>query len=523
MTRRSRFQIGAGRTISLAQFVDLAAEGTTLVLAPAAIDAIARSRRIVDRHAASDSPVYGLNTGLGGNLEHRIPADALSAFQTQIIRGRMIALGDALPQAHCRAALLCRIVELAGGRTGVSQAAIDALIAMFNRGVTPVIPRHGSLGASDIGLVSHLVAPAIGLGEAWVDGQRMSGASALAAAGLAPCSLSPKDGLGLISHGSVTTSSAALVLAAISRHIREQFAVACLAFESYRGNPSIFDARLHAARPAAGQAEAAAHMRHGLAGGPLYKAGGPARIQDALCFREIAPVMGTLLAACNTAIEAAEIELNGTTCSPLVLPDDGEMLSSPNFHPSSLALALDALSIALAHYAWSSALRICKLMTASLSGLPKYLSPVGGGSAGYVSLQKTAGALYAEIRSRTMPSMLDSLPVSDTVEDMAPLAFLAARKIEEQLPALRYLSAIEATVAAQALDLRSAADFAGTAARLVHDAVRARVPRLDTDREPSLDVEQARIALDTAEFDAATRELFDGPFTAPRTPGVAVG
>jgi histidine ammonia-lyase len=172
-----------------------------------------------------------------------------------------------------------------------------------------------------------------------------------------------------------------------------------------------------------------------------------------------------------------------------------------------MALALDALSIALAHAAWASALRICKLMTASLSGLPKYLSPVGGGSAGYVSLQKTAGALYAEIRARTAPAMLDSLPVSDAVEDMAPLAFLAVRKLGEQLPALRYLSAIEATVATQALDLRGGVETAGPAARLVYGAVRAQVPRLEDDREPASDVELARAALDGADFSVAAHKL----------------
>jgi len=491
------------RALSVEDVEDLSADGTTVELSEAARARIAEARVIVMRHAAGDAPVYGLNTGLGGNLGHRLAPQEIEAFQTQIVRGRMIGVGEPLPRRVCRAALLCRIVELAGGRTGASPGAIETLIAMFARGVTPVLPRHGSLGASDIGLLAHMVAVAIGRGEAWFGERVLPGAEALSAAGIAPATLEPKDGLALVSNAAVAAALAALALARAGRLIVEQAAIAALAYEGFRANPAILDARLHAARPAAGQVEAAALMRAMLEGSGLGRPGVPARVQDALCFRVVAPVLGTLIWARGNAVRETEIELAGTSCSPLVLFDTEDMLSSPNYHSSSATLALDALSIALTHAAWATALRICKLMTASLSGLPRYLSPAGGASAGYVSLQKTAGSLYAEIRSRVAPTLTDALPVSDTVEDMASHTTLAAMRLGEQVETFRWLSAIEATAAAQAVDLQQDRTALGAAPAVLHAAIRRRVPTLETDREPGRDVEATRAVLDTDEVVAA--------------------
>jgi histidine ammonia-lyase len=490
-----RLTLGAER-VGIADVVAASGGATEIVLSDAARGRIARSREIVARYAAGPEPIYGLNTGLGGNLGHRVPVAEVEAFQTQILRGRMIGVGGPLPLPLCRAALFCRIVELASGATGTSPEAIDTLVAMANRDVIPVLPRFGSIGAADMGIVTHMIAVAVGAGEAWMAGERMPGAAALARAGIAPVTLRAKDGLGLVSHGSVGTATAALALHRAGELLAEQAGVAALSFEGFRANPSILDARLQALRPAAGQAEAAALMRRWLDGSWLHGPDGPDKIQDALCFREIAPVLGTALAALRTAVVDLETELNGVTCSPAVLLDEGVMLSSPNFHPSSLTLALEALAIALTHLASGSALRTAKLMTGSLSGLPKYLSPVGGGSAGYVSLQKTAGGLYADLRRHATPTLLDAFAVSDTVEDMAAFALLSARKLQDQLEPLAWLSAIEATVAAQAVDLRGVADRLAPATASLHGAIRDAVPTLREDRPPGADVTAARAVLD---------------------------
>jgi histidine ammonia-lyase len=218
-------------------------------------------------------------------------------------------------------------------------------------------------------------------------------------------------------------------------------------------------------------------------------------IQDALCFRLAAPVIGAARWALDAATAIVEAEINGTTTTPLVLLEDDAILSSPNFHNPALTLALDRVAAATAHAAESAALRAAKLLTARFSGLPAYLSPVGGGSAGYVSLQKTAGDLLAEIRAQAQPSGLDALAVSDTVEDVAPLSQHAVRRLDRQREPWRYLIALEALVAAQAVDLRGVAPLgAGTAP--LHAAIRAAVPPLAEDREPGPDVEEVARVLD---------------------------
>lgn len=476
--------------------VAAAARGELAFVIPGeAWDRIAASERIVADHAARDTPVYGLNTGLGGNLGTRIPREQVAAFQAQIIRGRTIGMGPALPIETCRAAMLCRLAELALGRTGVSAEATRLLAAMVARDVVPVLPHFGSIGASDIGQLGHMASVMIGRGEAWFGGARMPGGAALQAAGLSPLTPGLKDGLALVGHACVTSASAALALHAARRLLAVELRVAALACEGYAANPAILDPRLAAARPAPGQAEAAAALRGMLAGSALLAPGAARNLQDALCFRLAAPVIGAMRWALEAAAAIVEEEINGTTTTPLVLLEEEEILSSPNFHNPALTIALDAVAASIAHGASSTALRAAKLLTARFSGLPAYLSPVGGGSAGYVSLQKTAGDLLAEIRVQAQPSGLDALAVSDTVEDVAPLSQHAVRRLERQAVPWRYLIALEALVAAQAVDLRGLSPLgAGTAP--LHAAIRRAVPPLADDREPGPDVEAVAAVLD---------------------------
>ena len=453
-------------------------------LSPAARARITRSRVIVERYAAGDEPIYGLNTGLGGNLAHRLSPSEISAFQAQLVRGRCIGVGEPLPLETCRAALLARIVSTATGTSGLSQGSVDLLVAMFNAGVTPIIPARGSISSADLGLSAHIGAVAIGRGRAWFGGDALSGIEALARAGLKPVDLAPKDGLALCNNPVPSVGHGVMTLANLADTLLLASAVAAMACEGYGANPQIFDARLHDARPAPGQQQAAGLFRSLLAGSSLHEQ--PRNIQDAISFRTLAPVMGAAFAAFGTARDCVEIELNGMADSPLVLLEDGVMLSSPSFHTAAMALAFDTLAISLSHLATASAYRLFKLMNPALSGLPKYLSPVGGASAGYVPMQKTIAALQAEIRLSTTPASLDALAVSDTVEDHAPQTLLTIRKLANQLVPFRLLIAIEALVAAQAVDLRDGLRLGPITARL-HQTIRNLVPRLETDREPGED------------------------------------
>ena len=459
---------------------DEARGSSGFAFAPAALERLRVDREVVQKHIDAGAPVYGLNTGLGGNLGYRLDAGEMLAFQEQVILGRMIGMGEPLPPDVVRAGQLARVIGFARGGTGVSPAAAQASMDLLDRGVTPVVPMLGSIGAGDLGLCAHMAAPIIGRGEAFFQGRRYPGAEALAAAGLAPVRLQAKDGLGLINASPLTTGYAAVVAADLGQNMLVAAAVAAMADEGYAANLSVFDPRIAAARPAGAQPAAAALFRSLLAGSSLH-AQPPRSIQDAISFRTMAQVFGASYAELAMLCDAVEAEINGNSDSPLVFAAEGEMLSSPNFHPPMIALCFDSMAIALTHLATASVQRLIKLQNPALSGLPKYLSPVGGASVGFNALQKTAAALHAEIRLKATPASLDAVVVSDTVEDHATHALLCVRKLDEQMRLMRCLVAVEALVAAQAVDLRAAAAL-GAGTQRVFDAVRSVVPPLHADR-----------------------------------------
>ena len=473
------------KTIDATTLVRLARSEDRFAYSQAALERLAADRAVVQAHAASGDPVYGLNTGLGGNLAYRLDAAEVVAFQQQVIQGRMVGMGEALPRDVVRAALLVRCSSLARGGSGVSVAAAEGLLALLDGGVTPVVPALGSISAGDLGLCAHMVAPVIGLGEAWYRGRRWSGAQALAEAGLTPVTLQAKDGLGLINASPLTAGYAAVVAQTLDESLLVAAGVSALADEGYAANLTVFDPRIAAARAAGAQVAAAALFRALLAGSSLYQ-GKPRSIQDAISFRTMAQVFGSAYAARGMLVDSVDAEINGNSDSPIVFAAEGDMLSSPNFHPTMIALAFDSMAIAVTHLASASMQRVIKLQTARLSGLPNYLSPVGGASVGFNALQKTAASLHAAIRLKATPASLDAVVVSDTVEDHATHAFLCVGKLHEQLQSFHYLLAIEGMVAAQAVDLRWS-ETLGAGTQRVFDAVRSAVPTLAEDRPPGPD------------------------------------
>ncbi len=484
-----------GSQVSLERLVSASSGRVTIMLAPHVRQRLVEARRVVDRRSAGSEPVYGLNTGLGGNLDHRIEEPEMADFQAQMLAGRTVGTGEPLPEVVSRTALLARIIGVARAGAGLSPAVLDLMLAMAARGLAPVIPSRGSIGAGDLVLGAQMSAVLIGQGEVWQDGERLPAGEALRSAGLAPASLAPKDAIALANHSAITVALSAHAVDRARRLIDLAMGVAALSGEGYAMNATIFDQRLHRARPATGQEDAAAWFRRALAGSALNDPGPARTVQDALSFRTLAPVFGAVRAALLTARTEIVIELNAAADNPLVLLETEEVLSTPNFYTLPIALALDQLAIVLAHSATAAAQRVVKLMTPHFSGLPKYLSPVGGASAGFVPMQKTVSALLGEIRLKAHPASIDAMPVSDAVEDVAPHTPLAARKLDEQLDRLRSLIAIEAIVAAQAVDLR-APRMLGAAGRAMQQAIRSRVMPLREDRATGSDIDCALDALE---------------------------
>ena len=482
------FRLDEATHLTIDDVVRAAQAPMQVVLSQGVRERMQRSRAVVDAHVGGDIPVYGLNTGLGGNVGHRLTPEEIPAFQEQMVRGRIAGVGEPLPIETCRAALFCRIVGLAKGAAGISPHVHALMVEMLARDVIPVVPSRGSLGTGDLIIMMSVSAVLIGRGRAYVGGVIVPGAQALATAGLQPVELGAKDGLSIANASAATCAMAALSLAAIRSLLSVHVAAAALACEGYGANPRIFDARLAEARPAAGQVAAAALFRHALAGSDLHAGGSAQLVQNAISFRALSQVTGTTLAAYASAKEAVEIELNAAADNPLVLGDDDLVLSTGNFHTASLSLAFETLGLAVAQAAAASVARFIQLTGSGRNGLPKYLSPIGGASAGFVPLQKTATSILAAIRHKANPVMLDFLPVSEGVEDHATQTPLAVSKCAGMIALWRRLIAFEMMAAAQAVDLREGLTLAPRTGA-IYAAVRAHVSMLKDDRPLGADAE----------------------------------
>ncbi|RWX81760.1 histidine ammonia-lyase [Neorhizobium lilium] len=473
---------GAGITID-----DIAAvsrQDAPLAAGDQVLDRLANARLVLERAAASGQPIYGMNTGLGANLKTTV-TDDLAAFQLQLIRGRSVAMSEPMPRDVTRAVIAARLAMLSVGGSGISPGTFEALLAMLNAGVHPVMTATGSIGAGDLVLLSAMALALVGEGEAEFEGRIHPAREALALAGLKPAELKPKDGISLINASAVSTGEGALALYDARRLMDCQRQAVALSFEGLGANPLILEPAIQAARPAAHQASEAAWLRDALEGSSLHET--KSAIQDPLSVRCVASIHGATAEALGRAVHAVEIELNSAADNPLVIAEEDRVLSTGNFHTPTLALAMETLGLAIAQAASASAARFIQLTGSARNGLPRYLSPVGGSSAGFVPMQKTVTALAAAIRHKANPVMLDFLAVSEGVEDHATQTLLTVRKLRDMLELWRGLIACEMLAAAQAVDLRPGHRCGGGSAD-VHAFVRGVADKLQEDRPLGIDL-----------------------------------
>lgn len=465
------------------------------------------ARAIVERFAKSDVPVYGLTTGLGAVVDTRLSASDMAMFQSQAIRARSVGVGGRMATDAVRAMIFVRLAGLAAGRSGISPHVADALAALLNARIHPLVPTIGSIGVADLAPLAHAGLVLLGLGSVEHDGKIIEGADALAATGLKPVSLGPKDGIALLNCNAASVGPGALVLHDARRALDALDAAASLSFEGFRANVGPLDARLQKLRPSPGQEETASRLTSLLAGSLLWQKGAARRVQDPLGFRCVAPIHGAARAALRSAVALVEIELNGAGDNPAVLADadDEEILSTGNFDVTALTLSFETLGQALAQAANASVARIVKLMSPSFNDLPRFLTPVGKTSTGFATTQKTAAALEAEIRHLAMPASLHVAAVADGVEDYATMAPRVVAKTGEIVTRLRLLASLELIVACQAVDLRKLARI-GRGADAAHKIVRSACAFLDDDRPIGPDIEAVASLIEAGALESALSE-----------------
>ncbi len=476
MTNSSAPLLLCGDPLTLAQLDGVAAATLEVAIAPGSRSRMLASRAVVDGAAAGDAAAYGINTGFGKLADVRVAPDQVTALQQNLVRSHCCGVGEPLSEAEVRGMLLLRANVLAKGLSGVRTEVAELLVAMLAHRIHPVVPSRGSVGASgDLAPLAHLALALIGEGEVFVRGERMAAAKALAAAGLAPLELQAKEGLALLNGTQAMASVGGLSLFRAQRVVRLFDLAGAMSLEGLRGTPAAFDARIHEARPHAGQIAAAAHLRALMEQSEIresHRLNDP-RVQDAYCLRCMPQVHGAVRGVLDHVTAVIETETGAATDNPLIFPifsntagesvsdtgeeqpSTGDILSGGNFHGAPLAFALDYAAIGLADLLSISERRIDRLINPDINeGLPPFLSDNPGISSGFMIAHVTAAALLNEAKVLAHPASVDSVPTSGGKEDHVSMGMTAALKLRQVVENAEMVLGIELMTAAQALEFR---------------------------------------------------------------------
>jgi len=503
-----------GASLTLADVRRVADEGAGARLGDDARRRMLRTREVVDDIVRRNAVVYGVTTGFGKLSEVAIPPARLAELQVNLVRSHAAGVGALLPEREVRAMMLLRANVIAKGYSGARPELVDMLCAMLEAGLYPPVPEQGSVGASgDLAPLAHLALAMIGEGSLLRDGRSGDAGAMLAAAGLHPVALGPKEGITLINGTQAHTAVAALALHDAATLWQTAHVAGAASLEALLGTPVAFDSRIQDARGQLGQAESAALLRDLLDESEIresHREGDP-RVQDAYALRCMPQVHGPALDAIRFAEGMVGRELNAATDNPLVF-DDGTMLSGGNFHGQAVAMALDVLAIALTNLATIAERRIDRLVHPDLNqGLPPFLSHDAGVNSGFMMAQVTAASLASECKVLSHPASVDTIPTDGNKEDVVPMAMGAAWKLRRIVHNVQHVLAIELMCAAQGLDYRAPLRPGRGVAR-AHAAVRELVPPLGDDRVLSGDIAALRDAV------AAGRFVPDGAVVSARGP-----
>jgi histidine ammonia-lyase len=488
--------------------VAVARERARVRLAPEAADRVATARAFIERISAEERTVYGVTTGFGHLSSVKISGENLADLQRNLIRSHASGVGEPFATDTVRATMLLLANSLARGHSGVRVAVIEQLLALLNAGITPIVPKRGSVGASgDLAPLAHLALVLLGEGEADYAGERMAGGEALGRAGLAPLMLGAKEGLALINGTHVMEACGTLALSDALRMVRAAEVAVAMSTEALMGSFVPLDARIHALRPQPGQQRTAARLRALLAESEINPSHADCgRVQDPYTLRCAPQVLGAARDALGYCADVFARELDAVTDNPLIFAQDGDVLSGGNFHGQPLALALDFLAIALTQVASFSERRTYSLLEPHAwdtgeNALKPFLTPEPGLNSGYMIAQYVAAALVNEMKVLAHPASIDSIPTSAGMEDFVSMGSTAAIKLQQLLPLAWRVIAIELICAAQGLEFRKPLQ-PGKGVASAYAAVREIVPALTADRPPSPDIEALAAALQSGQLDA---------------------
>jgi len=471
-----------GNTLRIEQVEAVARGGQMAEIAPDAWERIRVCRAMVEDKIEKREVMYGVTTGIGEFSEVVLTPDQTRDFQKYLVYSHAAGCGKPLPEDVVRAAMLSRINVHCNGKSGLRPVVDETLLAMLNKGVTPMVFDRGSVGASgDLSPMSQVALVVMGKGEAFYKGERLSGAAAMKKAGIATIVFEARDGLATINGSNMITGMGSLMMNEMQRWIRLSEIAAAMSLEALNANMLAFDERLHKARGYDGAVTSAANIRRLTEGSALLKRPGK-RVQDAYSLRSTPQIVGAARDTWKFAHQIFETELNGVGDNPLFFPEDDAVITGANFQGTPMAFALEFMGIAVTTVCVLSERRLNRLMNPALSaGLPGFLIERGGMFSGLMLTQYTAGALVAENRVLSTPAAIQSVPAAADQEDFVSMGWTTAVKTRQILDHAYQILGIEMMAAAQAFDLRKPAK-PSAACQAAYDVIREYISFMDEDR-----------------------------------------
>lgn len=494
-----------GTALTLEALRQVAYDRRPVELDPQAVERAARARQVLFDMAAQGKPVYGLNRGVGWNKDKEFDPEFFETYNRNLINSHSLGIRPYCSVEEVRAMLCIRLNTALCGRTGIAVDILKMYQLFLNRGIHPRVLQRGSIGEGDISTLSLIGQTMIGAGEVEYKGEIVPAAQALAAEGIAPAVLGPKDGLSIVSSNAQGEALTAVMLYEARQLLQEANAVFCLSLEGLNGGLQPMGKGPNDARGLNGQSRCAAQCLDYLAGSYLEQPDPGRALQDPLSFRCASAVHGSVLDALEFVERHMEIQINATDDNPFISYEDGTTSVSQNFETTTLALGVEMLAGALNHMSKCICYRLIHLADPAFTGLTRFLTPAEVKTIAYGTIQKVYTVLDAENRMLANPSSMDFIAVAGSIEDHASNLPLAAAKVMQILDNLRYMLGIEAMHAAQAVDLRQNPRL-GRVTGAVYAALRQDVPFLDQDRNLSVDIEKAYRFIREGRMDRAIRD-----------------